>query len=345
MPTHHFAVHKIRQLPCRRVIARFLSAVMTLAASLLTWGHARPSSADEPTIRVRSSAETQIQRWIADLDADSFAKRDRATKELQRTGAKAFDALAAATRSGSPEVRQRAAFILRDAHWRLIHGDFAEFAARPEERMDVEYGMWLIARIVEPHVRFADIRDQLDQIADRVRARLPADTPPRKVDPQKAMETLRDVLVDEWKFQGDVTDYRNPLNSSLAAALRRKRGLPITLSHLAIAVGRRVGWPLEGVATPGRYLVKYDSLRAPDGTATEDIVFDPFAGKLLSMDELRLMFPGIAPDLLVEPAIPRQSLIRMLNNLETHLYDAGDQPRAELALACRLLLHREEDDF
>jgi regulator of sirC expression with transglutaminase-like and TPR domain len=345
MPTHLIVVLRGRPSLRRGHLVCSLAFLSAMLGGVFGPVEPRDCRADDSPKEILPGADAQISRWIADLDADSFAKRDRATKELQRAGARAFPALAAATRNGSPEVRQRAAFILRDAHWRLLHGDFAEFAARSEERMDVEYGMWLIARIVEPHVKFAEIREQLDQIADRVRARLPADTPPKKMDPLKAMEALRDVLVDEYKFQGDVTDYRNPLNSSIAAVLRRKRGLPITLSHLAIAVGRRVGWPLEGIATPGRYLVKYDSLRAPDGTATEDLVFDPFAGKLLSIDELRLMFPGVAPELLVEPAIPRQSLIRMLNNLETHLYEAGDQPRAELALTCRLLLHREEDDF
>lgn len=291
-----------------------------------------------------TAAASQIRKWVAELDSDSFAVRERATKRLQRVGTEAYDALLDATRSPSPEVRQRAAFILRDAHWRRLYGDFAEFAARPEERLDVEHGMWLIARLLDPHLRQRDLQGQLDALADRVRARLPKDTAPRRLDPKLVMDTLREVLFVELEFHGADADYMNPLNSSLASVLQRKRGLPILMSHLVIAVGRRLGWPLEGIAAPGRYLLKYDGLRAPDGFPHDDLIMDAFAGgKMLTPEDLRGMFPGLDPDELAEPAQPRATLVRMLNNLETHLYQSGDAPRAELALTCRLLLARDEE--
>ena len=48
---------------------------------------------------------------------------------------------------------------------------------------------------------------------------------------------LCEVLFAEEAFRGDDDDYDQPSNSSVARVLARRRGLPITLSILAIEVG------------------------------------------------------------------------------------------------------------
>lgn len=317
-------------------------SVWLLVGGLALVGTAPAAGADPPSTDPPTA--DQLRSWVRDLDADNYSVRDRATKRLQQAGDLAYEYLLDALRSSSPEVRRRAEFILRDAHWRRLYSDFAEFAARPDDRLDVEYGMWLISRLLDPQIRRSDLQKQLDGLAERVRRRFPAGTPLPKLDPQVVMRTLREVLFDELKFHGADADYRNPRNSSLACVLERKRGLPIVLSHLVIAIGRRQGWPLEGVATPGRYLLKYDGQRAPDGFPREDLVMDAYAGGvLLSRHELELLFPGVDLDELTEPAEPRAILVRMLNNLESHLAESGDQPLAEFTLTCRLLLDRDRE--
>jgi hypothetical protein len=54
----------------------------------------------------------QIAEWVRDLDADDFTTREAATKALEGAAHRALAALAEARKSGSPEVRRRAASIL-----------------------------------------------------------------------------------------------------------------------------------------------------------------------------------------------------------------------------------------
>ena len=288
---------------------------------------------------VATAQPPAIRQWIAELDAPRYADRERATQRLLEVGREANSALRTALRSESAETRRRAAKILRVGQWSRLRAEFSEFAARPDNRLDIEEGMWLVSRIVDPDAELVDLRRQLDQLADRVRARLPENPPPRRIDPRLAMRALREALFEDARFAGALNDYIDPRNSSLASVLKRKRGLPILLSQVTIAVGRRLGWPLRGIATPGRYLLKYDGARVPVGYPAEDIVMDAFShGKILSPDDLQAMFPGGGLDEVLAGDTERAALRRMLNNLVYHLEQTGDRDTALLAADCQGML-------
>ncbi len=55
----------------------------------------------------------RIQPLVRQLDSDDFAEREKATRELEKVGAPALGALRKAASAGSPEVRRRAADLLR----------------------------------------------------------------------------------------------------------------------------------------------------------------------------------------------------------------------------------------
>lgn len=78
--------------------------------------------------------------------------------------------------------------------------------------------------------------------------------------------TLRDQ-----GFAGATEDYDDPRNSFLHEVLERRRGLPIALSTLALAVAARVGVPMAGIGLPGHFLVA-------DVSGSEPVYIDPFAG-------------------------------------------------------------------
>ena len=56
-------------------------------------------------------------------------------------------------------------------------------------------------------------------------------------------------------FRGDGDDYDDPRNSFLDQVLVRRRGLPIALATLTLAVARRVGTPMAGIGLPGHFVV------------------------------------------------------------------------------------------
>jgi regulator of sirC expression with transglutaminase-like and TPR domain len=91
-------------------------------------------------------------------------------------------------------------------------------------------------------------------------------------------------LFHDMGFRGNVKEYYDPRNSYFNQVLERRTGIPITLSALTMAVGRRAGLRVEGVGLPGHFIVK----AAPDGSASDgsakgeagerEILIDPFHG-------------------------------------------------------------------
>src|SRR5436305_6010826 len=162
---------------------------------------------------------------------------------------------------------------------------------------------------------------------------------------QEHVAALNQSLFEELGFHGNTDEYYDPRNSYLNDVLDRKVGIPISLSVLYIAVGRRVGLPLEGVSFPGHFLVR---LRMRAGV----LVLDPFAaGAPQSEADLRERLQRVIPagvtqdvpvselplDQFLEAASHHQILARVLRNLKA-IYRDNDQPERLLAVLNRMLL-------
>jgi hypothetical protein len=133
--------------------------------------------------------------------------------------------------------------------------------------------------------------------------------------PDATFDGLRAQLFDRDGFHGDLDNYGDPENSFLDSVIERRRGIPITLSVLMMAVGRRLGVDVRGVGMPGHFLV-LDGERG-------DRWCDPFhGGVLLDADGCRRRFDLVYGGTLkfqrafLDPTPPRAIVARMLANLE-----------------------------
>jgi regulator of sirC expression with transglutaminase-like and TPR domain len=148
--------------------------------------------------------------------------------------------------------------------------------------------------------------------------------------PERDGRLLAELLFEELRFEGDVDDYYDPRNSYLNEVMRRRRGIPISLSVLTIAVGERAGIDVQGVGFPGHFLVR---VGGADG-----VYQDPFhGGELLDgygLRRLAAQFLGaemaLHPSYLV-PVDCHTITIRMLANLKNAHRRRGDYARAMLA--------------
>jgi hypothetical protein len=286
----------------------------------------------------------EIGTLIGQLDADRYDVREQASRKLGEIGIPALAALRQARQHSSTEVRRRATVIVEELTVGVQLRELIAFCSQPDERLDLEQGMWLIARIIDPEVQRAPITAQLDDLAEKVRRRLGKDADPKAADPQAAVEALRQVLFVECRFDGNPNDYYNPDNSAVHKVLATRKGLPILLSHITIAVARRLKIPIVGVPV-SPYIVKYDGRQAPKGFAAEDIYFHPHEqGRVLSRADRAASFPGEDPDRMEPEGSRREILSRMLRNLITASENRGAADKCEQAEQMLALLEAYAED-
>lgn len=164
---------------------------------------------------------------------------------------------------------------------------------------------------------------------------------------------LASFLAGTYGFTGDVAGYHDPRNGLLTNVLDRRRGLPISLAIVYVAIARRVGIHAHGVNTPGHFLVgvggpagqspaegepgegepgEADPLDvARDLVEPDVVVVDPFYdGSLLSEEDIQERIQQAtggpatvdARHLLATP--PVAVIRRLLNNLTRDFLNEGD---------------------
>lgn len=172
----------------------------------------------------------------------------------------------------------------------------------------------------------ADFMPELDEAAiDRWLGVLDAlaRTVPAEGDP---VRRLRSAL---GHFHGDAGVYDDLRASLLPEVLLRRRGLPILLAIVWIAVARRAGVPAWGLGLPGHYVVGVG-----DPTGAYELV-DPFSGGAPVRLAQRAPAAGLGP---VQPWGAVATLGRVLANIRRWA-DRADRVRVNLrALELTMLL-------
>lgn len=210
--------------------------------------------------------------------------------------------------------------------------DLGELANVDLETVPIEEIAFLVAREKHPEIDFQPYRERLDEFARRARLRIG-----QVVGGRQLAEGLSRYLFEEEGFRGSSTDYYNPGNSFLNDVLDHREGIPITLSILYVAVGRRLGLPVKGVSFPGHFLVRFDE-------PLETFFVDPFyRGKILTEESCRHRLSDMygeglpfRPEFLY-PSSNREILLRMLANLKMIYMTKKEFPMA-LQILNRILL-------
>jgi regulator of sirC expression with transglutaminase-like and TPR domain len=193
-----------------------------------------------------------------------------------------------------------------------------------DERVDLLRAALTFARIEDPRLDMESYVRQVEEMAQRVSARVQDQD-----DPVQIIAALNEVLFQEEMFRGNTVDYYNPRNSFLHDVLNRRLGIPITLALVYMEVARRVGFPLFGVGMPGHFLLKHYDV---DGRS---ILIDAFErGSIVTEEDCRQRLNAIysgqlalQPEFLL-PVTRRQMLTRMLNNLRSLYLSQRDFRRA-----------------
>jgi regulator of sirC expression with transglutaminase-like and TPR domain len=156
----------------------------------------------------------------------------------------------------------------------------------------------------------------------------------------------------ERALSGHRDDYYDPQNSFIENVLETGRGIPISLSVIAMEVGRRVGVDVVGVGMPGHFLIG----ERPQQGLVPEMFADPFnGGQVMDASGCARLFAelmGAAQrfDVRFLAVTPPMAIVeRMLNNLKSVYLRNGDLERLRGVMALRAafpgLGRAERDEF
>lgn len=192
-----------------------------------------------------------------------------------------------------------------------------------DEEIELDIAALELSSLDHPGLELQPYFDQLDALEVELRE----EGEDAETSEQQA-ETLSAVLSGRHGFAGDSASYDAPLNADMIRVLDRRRGLPVSLSILYVAMARRLGWIAEALNTPSHVLVRLGPLDSP-------VLIDPFHDGLVVSDGTleRLLRQSLGPATRFDPShvapLPnRLVLVRLLLNQASRAEQAGDIARA-----------------
>ena len=179
-------------------------------------------------------------------------------------------------------------------------GDALSDGATGAAPFDIGEAALLLGSFDRPGVPLDRYRAHFDELAEAAR------TPDR----------LASTLGGAFGYTGDRATYDDLQNANLLRVIDRRKGLPVALGILYMAVGRRLGAHVEGLDFPGHFLIRVDRTK----------IVDPFErGAKRDPPALRRMLKaayGPAAELETahfRPATDCGVLLRLQNNIRLRL--------------------------
>src|SRR6266849_3167328 len=124
-----------------------------------------------------------------------------------------------------------------------------QLAEQADARLDVaELALWL-ARDEYPELDVDAYLSELSGMAHEAKKYLRGSLEAR-------VSGLCRYLFHEMGFRGNMQEYYDPRNSYLNLVMDRHTGIPISLSLVAMAVGKRAGLDIVGIGLPGHFVAK-----------------------------------------------------------------------------------------
>lgn len=131
------------------------------------------------------------------------------------------------------------------------------------------------------------------------------------------LKELSRCLAGQHGLHGDRDAYNRAESSYVNRVIETGLGIPISLSLVYVAVAQATGLDLVGVATPMHFLTRYDAMEGP-------LFLDAFhQGQVIEYEECLSWCRSVTGldaeqiEPMLEPASPREIVIRMLNNLKS----------------------------
>ncbi len=155
-------------------------------------------------------------------------------------------------------------------------------------------------------------------------------------------EALSQVIAKRYGYGGTSNAYEDQDNANLMRVVDRRCGLPVALGIIYIRVCRSLGWTIDGINFPARFLVRLEH----NGSR---LIIDPFAnGTTLAAKDMRKLFrmssgnnAELTPDH-YRPMTNRNILLRLQNHVKMRMLRSNRLEDALDVLKVMLLFAPDE---
>lgn len=202
-----------------------------------------------------------------------------------------------------------------------MYHDIQQIGLLEDEDIQLDEAALTLALPDHPEMDLAGRRALLDAMAQQLRSQSEA-----ALNNFDRALLLAAVIGTAFGFVGATEDYDDAANADLIAVLERRRGMPIALSIVYVALARRIGWRAAALNMPGHVLVLV-------GGQADGVVIDPFNGGAVldrqALADLRARIGANGPEYDTVAALSnRATLVRLLVNQTTRARAAGQLERA-----------------
>jgi regulator of sirC expression with transglutaminase-like and TPR domain len=287
-----------------------------------------PTITSAAELEISSEDQRDIDAIIQLLDDESDVVQESIDLKLRDMGEVAIHYLAEKIEKSKETNRTLLEERVRDLRFFRIEKNMRDYCDEQSGDVNLEGSLLTLCRLPYPDIDEQQWHSYLDWLAEEFKSRLPLEQ-----NPYDNICALSQFLSDEQGFYGNTQNYYDTDNSYLNKVLQYKRGIPVTLASVYLLVGRRLGWPLIGVGTPGHFLCKWHS-------TDHEVFFDPYhGGHVLTRQECVALLGHMGSDRITEylqGVSDRELLIRVVQNL-LQIYKKRQEPERMRQL--RILLH------
>jgi regulator of sirC expression with transglutaminase-like and TPR domain len=211
----------------------------------------------------------EIQTMISFLDDTDIEVINSVTGNLVKQGPEVIPELEKAWEcSPNEKIQLRLENLIQEIQFNGVKNDLERWI-----RTGAEYlleGAFHVARFQFPDISIVKLNEHVENIRKDVWIEINSN-----LTALEKVKILNYIIFDLHKFMRNNDDFYSPQNSFINQVFENKKGNPISLAIVYLAVASKLGLPIYGVNLPKNFILAYkDEFRhRDDADESEDILF------------------------------------------------------------------------
>lgn len=233
----------------------------------------------------------------------------------------------------APDERQqeRLENIIKSIQFRSVKDDLKRWVETGSE--NILEGAYYVARFNFPDISFSYLDDFIERIKKDIWLEINDN-----LTALEKVKVINYVLYEIYRFSRNQSDFYSPRNSLINQVVETRKGNPISIAIIYLAVARKLGLPVFGVNLPKNFILAYKDENGyfdmPDESVNILFYINPYnKGSVLGRREIDYFITQQQLEPLTEYYVPcsnRDILIRLINNLILSYERSGNDERVAM---------------